>query len=133
MTSVSSQPHILDMYDPELKTEATPMSSLSLGASIVDLLNATFTFSNCSTVVLCASSKNSGSCNIEYGHDPSYQDLSPPIQTPLNSLLTLPFMTPSTYYYVVTVTINSSLTFQIRGSFNSGDGCMSFQALSFYN
>ena len=79
-------------------------------------------FANCFVSVNCMSPESSGSCSIEYSQDPSYQDLSPLFQTPLNSPISLPFMTPSTYYYLVTVTINSSLTFQIRGNFRNG-GC----------
>ena len=82
--------------------------------SISNLMNLSINFLNCFTFINCVSPKSTGNCSIQYGLDPSYQDLSPPVQTSLNTPITLPFMTPSTYYYLLTVIINSSLPFQIR-------------------
>ena len=89
-----------------------------IDGSISDMLTPTFNYTNCFTDATCVSSESDGNCSIEYGQDPSYQDLSPPIQTPLNCLITLPLLEPNTiYYYQVTIIINSSRTFQLRGSF----------------
>ena len=91
-------------------------------SSIVSLIHARIVSDGCSTFVHCSLPEGfNGSCSIEYGQDPSYRDLSPPIQTPINSTTTLPLLEPSTMYYsLITVTINSTLPIQISGTFNSG-------------
>ncbi len=89
-----------------------------------------FEFSDCIITVMCNSSESSGSCSIQYGQDPSYQDLSSSIQTPLNSTFPLPLLEPNiVYYYLATVTINSTFTVQLPGTFMTGQ-CERVQDIS---
>ena len=90
----------------------------SSDGSISHVLNVTIIQANYSASVVCTSPKHAGICIIQHGQDSSYQELSPPIQIPFNVPIILPFIAPSTYYYLVTVTTNSLLTFQIRGNFS---------------
>ena len=80
----------------------------------------TFTFESCTSSVFCFSLLDEGECVIQYGQDPSYQDLGPPIQGPLDSSFPLPLMEATTTYYYQ-VTINSSLIIQLRGNFTTGE------------
>ncbi len=88
--------------------------------SVVD--NVMFIFTDCYVSVTCVYPESNGSCCIQYGQDPSYQDLSPPIQSLLNSSTTLPLLEPNTVYYsLAAVTINSSLIFQLQRNFTVGE------------
>ncbi len=88
--------------------------------SLLSTYNLTFTFESCTSSVFCSSLLNEGRCVIRYGQDPSYQDLGPPIQGPLNSSFPLPLMEATTTYYYQ-ATINSSLIIQLRGNLTTGE------------
>ncbi len=79
-----------------------------------------FTFESCTSSVFCSSLLDEGGCVIRYSQDPSYQDLGPPIQGPLNSSFPLPLMEATTTYYYQ-VTFNSSLIIQLRGNLTTGE------------
>ncbi len=89
--------------------------------SLPSTYNFTFAFESCTFSVFCSSLLDEGGCVIRYGQDPSYQDLDPPIQGPLNSSFPLPLMEATTIYYYQ-VTINSSLIIQLRGNLTTGEG-----------
>ncbi len=94
---------------------------LSLGGSLSTLLIPVFEFTDCIVTVMCISSESTGNCSVQYGQDPSYQDLSLPIQSPLNSTFPLPLLESNTvYYYLATVTINPTFTVQLPGTFMTG-------------
>ncbi len=94
--------------------------TLYIDGSLSTLLTPVFEFNDCLITVVCNRLRD-GSCSIQYGQDSSYQDLSPPIQSPLNSPITLPLLEPNTIYYsLATVTINTSFIFQVTGSFSTG-------------
>ena len=87
----------------------------------VDGLSAfslSLTFDNCMTSVLCSYPLSEGYCYIHYGQDPSHQDVSPPIQGPLNSPFTLPLMDENTFYYYL---VNNTFGIQLIGNFTTGE------------
>ncbi len=88
--------------------------------SLPSTYNLASSFESCSSSVFCSSLLDEGGCVIRYGQDPSYQDLGPPIQGPLNSSFPLPLMEVTTTYYYQ-VTINSSLIIQLRGNLTTGE------------
>ena len=92
----------------------------TLVVCVTEIINATFASSNCLTVLTCAYPESDGNCSIEYGQDPSHQDLNPPLQTSLNSPITLPVLESSQeYYYQITANISPTLRFLLRGSFRT--------------
>ena len=76
------------------------------------------TFDNCMTTLLCSYLLSEGLCFIQYGQDPSHQDLNPPIQGPLNSPFTLPLMDENALYYYL---LNSTFGIQFTGNFTTGE------------
>lgn len=83
---------------------------LFLDGSIGFLFNHTINSEDCITTASCSTTLSErGNCTIQYGKDPFYLDLGPPISGPLNSSFSLPRMETSTRYYVqVTFTLNSN-------------------------
>lgn len=87
-------------------------------------VNHVLGFARCHVLILCNSSTDDeGECAIQYGLDPSYQDLGPPINDSLNSKFSLPFIEPNTlFYYYINATINSSnIIIQFEGNFTTGE------------
>ena len=64
---------------------------------------------SCSSYALCSSHLDyPGGCTVQYGTDPSYDDLSLPIKGPINSVFLLPVMEGRTvYYHQTTITVDS--------------------------
>ncbi len=91
-----------------------------IDGSLPSTYNLPFTFDSCTSSVFCSSLLDEGGCVIRYGQDPSYQDLGPPIQAPLNFSFPLPLMEATTTYYYQ-VTIKSSLIIQLRGNLTTGE------------
>ena len=75
-------------------------------------------FDNCMTTLICFYLLSEGQCFIQYGQDPSYQDISPPIKGPLNSPFTLPLINENTFYYY---RVNSTFDIQFTGNFTTGE------------
>ena len=75
-----------------------------------------FVFDNCMITLLCSSPYIEGECSIQYGKDPSYQDLNPPIVGPINSSFTLHLLDEKTIYYYK---VNNN-GFQSMGNFTTG-------------
>ena len=63
-----------------------------------------------------------GNCTVQYGRDPSYQDLGPTIAGPLNSSFTLPLMESSTLYYIQTTFMFNSQPVTLRRNYTTGYG-----------
>ena len=82
-------------------------------STIGDEANETFslTFEDCVTTANCFSLVSDvGNCTVQYGQDPSYEDLGPPIIAPLNSSFTLPGLESSAFYYFqITFMVDSEL------------------------
>ncbi len=92
-------------------------------ASIGSLFSHSLTFEDCVTVVNCSTTLSEmGNCTIQYGRDPSYQDLGPPISGSLNSSFPLPLMESSTLYYIqITFMMNSELVIFLRRNYKTGN------------
>ena len=76
------------------------------------------TFDNCMTTLLCSYPSSEGQCFIQYGQDPSYQDLNFTFQGPLNSRFTLPLLDENTLYYYL---LNNTFGIQFTGNFTTGE------------
>ena len=76
------------------------------------------TFDNCMISLICTYQSSEGQCFIQYGQDPSYQDLSLPIQGPLNSPFTLPLMDENTFYHYL---VNNTFGILFTGNFTTGE------------
>ena len=74
-----------------------------------------------------------GDCFFQYGHDSSYQDLSPSLSTSLNSPLQITVLDAATiHYYQVTIN-TSSPKFRVIGNFTSGEGELASMFLKEYS
>ena len=90
-----------------------------LDTSIPSSFNVSFSSKGCVTSVLCSYPMREGDWFFQYGHNSSYQDLSSPLSTSLNSPLQITVSDSATiHYYQVTIDTSS----QVRGNFTSGEG-----------
>lgn len=92
--------------------------------SAVLRVNATFSVENCTVLILCSFNNISESadedCLIQFSEDATYENLSPPVQVPINTLSVLfDLSNNKIFYYQVTVTANSSNSLQQRGNFTA--------------
>ena len=87
-------------------------------------MSYSLTSQDCLTTASCSTtlSDKNNNCSLQYGRDPSFQDLGPPISGPLNSSFPLPLMESSTPYYVQVVFTINSLSVTQRGNFITGEG-----------
>ena len=98
------------------------LPTFDLDTTIPSSFNVTASSEGCVTSVLCSYPMREGDCFFQYGHDSSYQDLSPSLSTSLNSPLQITVPDAATiHYYQVTID-TSSLNFLVRGNFTSGEG-----------
>ncbi len=94
--------------------------SLSIDGSVEPIFSHVLTSEDCVTTVRCSTTLSEiGNCTVQYGQDPSIKNFSLSIRRALNSPTTLPLEPNTVYYYLATVTINSSLTFQITGEYDN--------------
>ena len=77
----------------------------------------------CMTIAYCSSTHSkTGTCVIQYGQDPSYRVLGPPITAPLNTSFSLPLMEASTLYYVQITFIVNSQPVVLKTTYTTNDG-----------
>lgn len=88
-------------------------SDQTLTLSLIES-NSNMVFALCSTRV-----DGIEYCNVQYGSDSSYSNLSLPIVRHTNTLFQIPFQetTPSTRYFQAYIVINSTLTIIVRSLF----------------
>lgn len=87
--------------------------------SSIGILNYSLTISNGIVSAMCITqTQGIENCSIQYGKDPFYDNLSPPVTGPINTPFLIPFMelSTATYYHQAIITINSSLVVIMRSN-----------------
>ena len=71
---------------------------------------------SCAVVGICSAKMEYNGCSLQYGTDPSYSNLGPPIQGPINSpFKSVMLESSTTYYYLVAVAVESNFNVTIQG------------------